>query len=99
PNLHILKHLRMNSLERRSLNFPDWKQSLRIVQPKRRPPLLPGISAGCKRLIIDIAAFLKHQLEDALLSFRRTDAVFVGFMHTAIITLFRVNSKYVLYQP
>jgi hypothetical protein len=97
-NLHVLKHLRMNNLKRWSFDFPGWKEGLRIVQRKRRPPLLPAISAGCKRLVVDIAAFLKLMLEDTLLPFCRADAVFAPFRHTTMITLYRVNSKHVLYR-
>jgi hypothetical protein len=60
--------------------------------------LLPGLTAGGERLVIDKAAFLKHSVEDALLSLCRIDSVFVRFTHTVILALFCVTSKRVLYR-
>src|SRR5262249_44808350 len=68
-DLNILQDLAMHQLERRTINFPCGKERLRIVQPKRFLTLLPGCSAGGKRLVIDKTAFLKHSVEDALLAF------------------------------
>lgn len=78
----------------------DWLSSLEggiaYRKPKRLLTLLPGLTARCKRLVIDKATSLKHRVEDALLSFCRTDAVFIRFTHTATIAPLSVNSKHVL---
>jgi hypothetical protein len=92
-DLNILQDLAMHQFERWTIGFPGRKEGLRIVQSKRLLTLLPRFAAGSKCLVIDKAAFLKHRIEDTLLSLCWTDSVFVRFTHTGILALSSVNSN------
>src|SRR5690606_23711161 len=74
-NLNVLQDLAMHPLERLAYGFPVGKHGLSVVESMRFLVLLPCITTGRKRLIVDPAAFLRLLLKETLLEFRQMQTV------------------------
>gem|GEM_PF-5021431 len=83
----------MHPLERLAYGFPVGKHGLSVVESKRFLVLLPGITTGRKRLIVDPAAFLKLLLKETLLAFRQMQTVLIcGFTQNAYTVYYGLTS-------